>query len=148
MRRRFPELRLCEANWKVDQIATDIYPSWHHHYFKGMHTAIKQEAEVADIGETRPVKKLKVASTNEPGPTLGGKVMGCDPTNHNDQPQVDKGKQKASFKVRFIIFWSISNLSVLDPKPTGWHHCTACIPQPICAHIFHWYIRPCLKHGC
>jgi hypothetical protein len=29
MCRKFPELRLCEGNWKVDLIATMNYPSWY-----------------------------------------------------------------------------------------------------------------------
>lgn len=29
MYERFPMLRLCESDWKVDQIATDNYPSWY-----------------------------------------------------------------------------------------------------------------------
>ena len=28
MRRRFPELGLCEYDWKADQLATDNYPNW------------------------------------------------------------------------------------------------------------------------
>lgn len=26
---RFPELKLCDLDWKAEQIATDNYPSWH-----------------------------------------------------------------------------------------------------------------------
>jgi hypothetical protein len=29
---RFPELRLCDLEWKSDQIATDNYPSWYAHW--------------------------------------------------------------------------------------------------------------------
>ena len=29
MRAKFPELSLCDNNWKADQIATDTYPSWY-----------------------------------------------------------------------------------------------------------------------
>jgi hypothetical protein len=41
MRRHFPELRLCESDWKADQIAIEHYPSWHSNYMKSM--AVKQE---------------------------------------------------------------------------------------------------------
>ena len=29
MCQQFPELKLCESNWKANQIATDNYPSWY-----------------------------------------------------------------------------------------------------------------------
>jgi hypothetical protein len=28
MNKRFPELRLCELDWKANQLATEMYPSW------------------------------------------------------------------------------------------------------------------------
>jgi hypothetical protein len=34
MRRHFPELGLCDQDWKADQIAIDNYPSWHQNYCK------------------------------------------------------------------------------------------------------------------
>ena len=34
MRHFFPELRLCEFDWKAEQIAIENYPSWHQNYFK------------------------------------------------------------------------------------------------------------------
>lgn len=34
MLQRYPELRLCEANWKAAHIAIENYPSWHTNYFK------------------------------------------------------------------------------------------------------------------
>jgi hypothetical protein len=34
MKRHFPELQLCELDWKSDQIAIENYPSWHTNYFK------------------------------------------------------------------------------------------------------------------
>jgi hypothetical protein len=29
MYERYPNLQFCESDWKVDQIATDYYPSWY-----------------------------------------------------------------------------------------------------------------------
>ena len=32
MNKRFPELRLCELDWKADQLATEMYPAWRTHW--------------------------------------------------------------------------------------------------------------------
>jgi len=36
MRRRFPELALCEFDWKAEQIATDNYPNWASNNLQGV----------------------------------------------------------------------------------------------------------------
>lgn len=46
MTNRFPELSLCELDWKAEQIATDNYPSWHNTWSKQQDT-IKQEEETS-----------------------------------------------------------------------------------------------------
>jgi hypothetical protein len=51
MRKRFPELRLCEANWKIEQIAIDYYPSWHTHHSK--EAIVKREGEDATYANKR-----------------------------------------------------------------------------------------------
>jgi hypothetical protein len=44
----FPELRLCDLDWKVEQIATDNYPSWHSTWdAKATHQIIKTEGSPA-----------------------------------------------------------------------------------------------------
>ena len=52
MRQRFPELALCELDWKADQIATDNYPSWYKNWSDSSQKAlVKQEAvTLSDIG--------------------------------------------------------------------------------------------------
>lgn len=43
---RFPELRLCDSDWKADQVAIDNYPSWRANY----HNLVKEE-DVSDVDE-------------------------------------------------------------------------------------------------
>lgn len=52
MRQHFPELRLCENDWKADQIASDNYPSWRAHHFGADKHLIKQESSPDDNGDT------------------------------------------------------------------------------------------------
>ena len=52
MCKRVPELRLCEGRWKVTQIATDVYPSWHTHYFKNSGSVTKREDTDIDMGNS------------------------------------------------------------------------------------------------
>ena len=59
MRRFFPELRLCEFDWKAEQIAIENYPSWHQNYFKDKDKAPKNEA--VDVS-------LNVDSSSEAAP--------------------------------------------------------------------------------
>lgn len=45
----FPELRLCADDWKLDHIATEMYPSWYaSHITKARRTAIKVEVDNSD----------------------------------------------------------------------------------------------------
>jgi hypothetical protein len=42
----FPELKLCDLDWKAEQIATDNYPSWHSTWdSKMVHQNIKVEQD-------------------------------------------------------------------------------------------------------
>jgi len=34
MHHQFPEFCLCENDWKVQQLATTDYPSWHSNHFR------------------------------------------------------------------------------------------------------------------
>jgi hypothetical protein len=51
MRRHFTVLRLCDQDWKADQIAIDNYPSWHQNYYKD---AVKHEDSDANLGTISP----------------------------------------------------------------------------------------------
>ena len=42
MRHRFPELGLCEFDWKAEQLATDNYPNWASHNLQGV--SVKMES--------------------------------------------------------------------------------------------------------
>ena len=48
MRRHFPELQLCENDWKADLIASDNYPSWYSHQANTSKRSIKQERDDSD----------------------------------------------------------------------------------------------------
>lgn len=67
---RFPILRLCELDWKVDQIATDNYPSWYTTWSRKMEEKranIKEEPDVQVLptpGSTLPPKRLHDTSSN------------------------------------------------------------------------------------
>jgi hypothetical protein len=43
MRQHFPELCLCENNWKADLIASENYPSWYAHQSSQNKHSVKQE---------------------------------------------------------------------------------------------------------
>jgi hypothetical protein len=43
MRQHFPELRLCEHDWKADLIASENYPSWYSHQSNQHKRSVKQE---------------------------------------------------------------------------------------------------------
>jgi hypothetical protein len=44
MRRFFPELCLCEFDWKAEQIAIENYPSWYQHHSKDNEKPVKHES--------------------------------------------------------------------------------------------------------
>lgn len=80
MSRRFPELALCELDWKADQVATDYYPSWYKNWSEtSQKVSVKKEvttlsdtgAVPSDLSQKRPsmqppdehaAKKLKVSA--------------------------------------------------------------------------------------
>jgi hypothetical protein len=60
MRQHFPELRLCENDWKSEQIAIDNYPSWRTHHLGTDKSSIKQESSNSsgvDLLRTSPPTK-------------------------------------------------------------------------------------------
>ena len=48
MCRQFPELRLCDLNWKADKIAVDGYSSWYSNRHPATSVTIKNEADNTD----------------------------------------------------------------------------------------------------
>lgn len=65
MRQRFPELALCDLDWKADQIATDNYPSWFKNWSESSQKApVKHEQE--DTSAALNPKRLNMPTPNEP----------------------------------------------------------------------------------
>jgi hypothetical protein len=64
MRHHFPELRLCENDWKADLIASDNYPSWYSHNSNVNKRSVKQEsADGNDISSpSSPTAKRQLHS--------------------------------------------------------------------------------------
>ena len=61
MSTRFPELKLCDLDWKAEQIATDNYPSWHYTWDSKMgHQDIKIEKDNSHAaGSGSQTKRLR-----------------------------------------------------------------------------------------
>jgi hypothetical protein len=54
MANMFPELRLCQLDWKADKLAIDAYPSWYQTYMKKDRERVKQE-KIKEEGPDNPV---------------------------------------------------------------------------------------------
>jgi hypothetical protein len=52
MRARFPEVGLCDANWKVDKIATDIYPQWYRRHIMKKISVKRESVDMATNSES------------------------------------------------------------------------------------------------
>ncbi len=64
MRHKFLEFKLCETDWKADQLATDSYYSWHNYHERA--TAKNKDRQGANIGSMELVaKRMKTGA--EPG---------------------------------------------------------------------------------
>jgi hypothetical protein len=61
----FFELRLCDANWKADQIATDFYSSWYSKWRSHIQTSytLPAEVEVNAPPKPGPSRKRKAKSS-------------------------------------------------------------------------------------
>ena len=69
MYQRFPMLQLCESDWKVDQIATDNYPSWYSSWRKKISGAtIKVEQDSVPLDSHVPKRPHGAATSAEPDP--------------------------------------------------------------------------------
>jgi hypothetical protein len=62
---RFPELRLCDLDWKAEQIATDNYPSWYNTWLSKQkaRTVVKEEEAVDAPPQTQVTKRSRKASS-------------------------------------------------------------------------------------
>jgi hypothetical protein len=60
MRDNFPELKLCNDNWKADQIATSNYPSWYQYWVVRKSHNLDSE----NLLKRRVKKKLKSKSVS------------------------------------------------------------------------------------
>lgn len=58
---RFSELKLCDLDWKDEQIATDNYPSWHNTWdFKAAHQDLKVEQDSSlALGSGSQMKRVR-----------------------------------------------------------------------------------------
>jgi hypothetical protein len=72
MRRHFPELRLCDNDWKADLIASEHYPSWYSHHDKHVKLedadvktfpAAKRSQHNNDQNSLHAAKKTRLEST-------------------------------------------------------------------------------------
>jgi len=71
MRDNFPELGLCEANWKADKVATDNYSHWYRRHILKKVSVKQESADLAEVPSKRcdmavelrnaPQKKMKSA---------------------------------------------------------------------------------------
>jgi len=54
---RFPELRFCDLDWKIDQIATDNYPSWYSNWVSNRDAKnVKEDGDVLPLQTKRSRK--------------------------------------------------------------------------------------------
>jgi hypothetical protein len=66
MRQRFPELALCELDWKADQIATDNYPSWYKNWSESSQKALVKHEQEDPSAALNPPKRLNMPTPDEP----------------------------------------------------------------------------------
>jgi len=67
MRHKFPEFRLCDADWKADQLATDSYYSW-----RNYHATKGKGRQGTNISSMEPVaKRMKTGIELEQVSSIG-----------------------------------------------------------------------------
>jgi hypothetical protein len=92
MYQRFPMLQLCESDWKVDQIATDNYPSWYSSWRKKSPGAtIKTEQDSVPLDSHILAKRPYGSTSAEPDP----KKRKVKPANENGHELERKHDQAA-----------------------------------------------------
>jgi hypothetical protein len=84
---RFPELRYCDLEWKIDQIATDNYPSWYTNWLskRDAQNMKKEDDDVLSLQTKRSRQKAseKVSAKRI---KLGGAVI----SDASDQGGISK----------------------------------------------------------
>jgi hypothetical protein len=84
MRRRFPELGLCEYDWKADQLATDNYPNWASTHLPEV--LVKREfSDMSSMQATR--RKDSVGHISKKART--GSVLSVSNDNNSSHPTDD-----------------------------------------------------------
>jgi hypothetical protein len=103
MRQHFPELQLCENDWKVDLIASDNYPSWYSHHIGPNKCSIKQEsANDDDISSPLSPTAKRLQHSGNIGDHIAKKIRleSSQPATDGDvQPQETGASTKPTLKV-------------------------------------------------
>jgi hypothetical protein len=53
----FPELRYCDLEWKIDQIATNNYPSWYTNWHRDAQLVKKESSDFLSLKHTKHSRK-------------------------------------------------------------------------------------------
>ena len=86
MCRRFPEFCVCENDWKLQQLATTDYPSWHSNYF----------GDTMDSKKKRPSFWVHDKSTEDPST----KKQKVEPKAENELPANDSTSSGPDSRVK------------------------------------------------
>ena len=97
MYRRFPYLRYCDDDWKVEQIAMDNYPSWYSSWCKKTNTA-GSSAKIKDEHINEQETLLSMKRPNDATPDAETKRMKITPEPASVTVQVN-GTPAGSFAV-------------------------------------------------
>ena len=102
MRQRFPELKLCDLDWKADQIATDNYPSWYKNWLEhSQKVGMKQEQE-------------EEHTLSDTGVALNQKRPHMQPPKHAaKKPKVDAHPRLANMEVEMSNFQVSTPIHIL-----------------------------------
>jgi hypothetical protein len=89
MRQRFPELSLCDLDWKAEQIATDNYPSWH--AGKGKKKIKEEEGKSEERGDTQlQAKRSRKGSVTECSKRARvNQILNCDEKGQEQEVNMD-----------------------------------------------------------
>ena len=95
MRRRFPELGLCEFDWKAEQLATDNYPNWASNNFQ----AVKSESSEPSLTHNKRrrdsvghiSKRAKTRSISPTPITIDSAPSSNVVSDTTDFPPIDPG---------------------------------------------------------
>lgn len=87
---RFPELRFCDLEWKIDQIATDNYPSWYTNWLsnRDAQNMKKEDGDVLSSLQTKRSRRKASEKVSAKRIKLGGAVILSDASD--DQGGISK----------------------------------------------------------